>query len=88
MTWTVRASSRAEKYYRKLDRKTRARFRKELLALSECDNPLAHLEVRALHGDLRGFYRLRIGDFRVVFSLIRENRTIAVVNIFPRGDAY
>jgi mRNA interferase RelE/StbE len=88
LTWTVRVSSRAEKYYRKLDRKTRARFRKELLALSECDDPLTHREVRALHGGLRGFYRLRIGGFRVIFSLVREGRTIAVVNVYPWGDAY
>ena len=88
MTWTVKVSSRAEKYYRKLDRKTRIRFKKELLALSEYDDPLTHREVKALHGELKGFYRLRVGGFRVILSLVRESRIIAVVNVYPRGDAY
>jgi mRNA interferase RelE/StbE len=88
LTWTVKVSSQAEKYYRKLDKGARNRFRKALISLSEYDDPPAHRRVKPLHGELRGFYRLRIGDYRVVFSLLREKRTIAVVNIFPRGDAY
>jgi mRNA interferase RelE/StbE len=88
LTWTVRVSSQAEKYYRKLDKGARNRFKKALVSLSEYDDPPAHRGVKPLHGELRGFFRLRIGDYRVVFSLLREDRIIAVVNIFPRGDAY
>ena len=88
MSWTIKVSSRAEKYYKRLDKKTRKRFKKELMALAEYDNPVDHEQVRPLTGDLKGFYRLRIGDYRIVFSIIEETRTIAVVNIAPRGDVY
>ena len=88
MNWTIKASSRAEKYYKRLDEKTRKRIKKELIALSESDNPIDYKHVKPLTGDLKGFYRLRIGDYRIVFSIIEEIRTIAVVNIAPRGNVY
>jgi len=32
-------------------------------------------EIRALEGDLEGFYRLRIGRYRIIFSYRRERRS-------------
>ena len=41
--------------------------------------------VKALQGEA-GFYRLRVGDWRVVFS---ENfEIVAVIKIAPRGSVY
>lgn len=88
MSWKIRVSSDAEKYYRKLDKKLRKRIRDSLFNLSERENPLEHPQVKALTGDLRGFYRLRVGNYRIIFALVEESKMIAVVNIFPRGDAY
>jgi len=31
---------------------------------------------------------LKIGKFRIIFYLIEEEKIIAVVNIYPRGDIY
>jgi len=39
-------------------------------------------------GEWRGYYRLRIGSFRVIFWLDRKARTIYVDYIGPRGDIY
>mgnify|MGYP001607812812 CR=1 FL=1 len=88
MTWVVKVSSAAEKHYNRLDKKARGKIKKKLLDFSEFKNPLSHKDVKALTGDLDGFYRLRIGEFRVVFSIISDRRTIAVVNIAPRGSVY
>lgn len=88
MSWTIRISSNAEKYYQKLDKNLRKRIKKGLLALSQHEKPLEHLQVKALTADLKGFYRLRIGNYRVIFALLEKEKTIAVVNIFPRGNAY
>ena len=44
--------------------------------------------MKPLTGQLKGFYRLRVGDFRVIFSILVDKKIIAVVNIVPRGDAY
>jgi mRNA interferase RelE/StbE len=88
VNWKIRVSSDAEKYYRKLDRRLRERIKNSLFDLSQRENPLEHPQVKALTGDLKGFYRLRVGDYRIIFALVEESKTIAVVNIFPRGDAY
>ncbi len=88
MNWTVKVSSKAESYFSRLDRTVKERMKKELTALAGYDNPLSHENVKPLTGDLRGFSRLRIGNYRIVFALIKETGTIAVVNIAPRGDAY
>ncbi len=34
---------------------------------------------------LKGFYRLRVEDYRVIFSILTDEKIIAVVNIVPRG---
>jgi mRNA interferase RelE/StbE len=86
--WKVKVSSKAERYLVKLDHVLKERIKKELTSLSECENPLSHENVKTLTGDLRGFYRMRIGRYRIIFALLRETKIIAVVNIAPRCDAY
>lgn len=88
MSWTIKFSSHAEKYYKRLDSILKTRIKKELLELSGVEDPLSHPAVKPLTGELRGFYRIRIGSYRLVFSLIREDHIIAVVNLAPRGDVY
>lgn len=84
----MRVSSRAEKYFHKLSKPARERFKKELLSLSTHEDPLQHPDVEPLLGPLRGFHRLRVGGYRIVFKVIKEERIIAVVNIAPRGGVY
>lgn len=88
MPWTVKVSSFAEKHYGRLDKKARVKIREKLLDLSRLKNPLEHKDAKPLAGDLKGFYRLRVGEYRVVFGIIPAQRTIAVVNIAPRGSVY
>ncbi|MDX9715581.1 MAG: type II toxin-antitoxin system RelE/ParE family toxin [Dissulfurispiraceae bacterium] len=88
MSWTIKFSSHAEKYYKRLDSILKTRIKKELLELSALEHPLTHQAVKPLTGELRGFYRLRIGSYRIVFSLIVEDQKIAVINLAPRGEAY
>jgi len=88
MSWTIRVSSNAEKYYNRLDKKLKQRIKDAIVNLSQYEKPLEHPQVKALTGDLKDFYRLRVGDYRIIFGLIKESKIIAVVNIFPRGNAY
>jgi mRNA-degrading endonuclease RelE of RelBE toxin-antitoxin system len=43
---------------------------------------------RPLEGKLKKFYRLRIGEYRLIFELVPENARIGVLAIVPRGRAY
>jgi mRNA interferase RelE/StbE len=88
MSWSIKVSSIAEKYFKKLDKKRKRNIKERLLALSRQQNPLENIQVKPLTGELKGFYRQRIGDYRIIFALLEEEKVIAVVNIFPRGNAY
>lgn len=88
MSWTVKFSSISEKHFKKFDAKLRTRLLNELRNLSQSEHPIQHPQVRALTGDFKDFFRLRIGRYRVVFALLSKEKIIAVVNIVPRGDAY
>lgn len=88
MSWTVKLSSVSEKHFRKLDANLRKRLLNELRDLTQLEHPTKHPQVHALTGDLKKYFRLRVGSYRVIFALLNEKKIIAVVNIVPRGDAY
>ena len=88
MSWTIEVKPAAEKYYLKLDKKTRIRVKEAMRELENSDNPLLHPNVRALTGKLRGDFRLRVGKWRVLFTPDAARKIIYVFAIIPRGDAY
>ncbi|MFH1097850.1 MAG: type II toxin-antitoxin system RelE/ParE family toxin [Candidatus Desantisbacteria bacterium] len=88
MKWIIKISSKAENYFEKLNKELQNRLKEKIIDLSNYDNPILHKDVKSLTGQLKGFYRLRIGGYRVVFSLLSNEKIIAIVNIAPRGDVY
>jgi len=88
MSWKIEVKPTAEKYYLKLDKMTRKRIKKSLLELEKSENPLPHPKVRALTGKLQGDYRLRMGDWRILFTPDKDAKMLYVFAILPRGDAY
>lgn len=86
--WTIKVSSKAEKYLIKLAKSTKESIKAELTRLSTYENPLQHPDARPLVGPLKGMNRLRVGKYRVIFALLEKERIVAVVNIAPRGDVY
>ena len=44
-------------------------------------------DIRRLHGDKSGILRLRVGDWRVLFSPEGE-KEILIRRVLPRGSAY
>jgi len=86
--WRVELSKSALKSLKKLEEKTAKRVLKSLEELEGMKNPLLHKDIRPLTGKLRGFYRLRVGDFRIIFELDRRNKRIGVHIIVFRGSAY
>jgi mRNA interferase RelE/StbE len=43
-------------------------------------------DIRALHGDMAGSFRLRVGDYRVLFTL--EGDVIRIFGVRHRSEAY
>jgi mRNA-degrading endonuclease RelE of RelBE toxin-antitoxin system len=43
-------------------------------------------DVRALNGQWQGYFRIRVGDYRVIFMVAPEE--IAIVRVRHRSDVY
>ncbi|PSR22159.1 MAG: plasmid stabilization protein [Sulfobacillus acidophilus] len=85
MMFTLRFSRQAHKFLEKQPLDVRHRIRMALLELAK--NPLANRQVKRLAGTDE-LLRLRIGDFRVVFSIEQEELLILIIAIGNRGDIY
>jgi len=49
---------------------------------------LDNLRLEALSGDFAGLYKLRVGDYRVVYELISAEQTIIIHTIGHRREIY
>jgi mRNA interferase RelE/StbE len=84
--WKIVLTRPAEKAYNKAPRDIKQR-------LDSCfddieQNPLHGNNIRPLTGKLKGLLRYRIGDWRVIYRIDRDNQSIEIIAILPRGDAY
>lgn len=50
--------------------------------------PFTSLDIKKMKGTWEGFYRLRVGKIRVVFTLSSDTDDIEVYIIGARGDVY
>jgi mRNA interferase RelE/StbE len=50
--------------------------------------PRLHPNIKALKGNYLGYYRYRIGDYRVVYSIEDELVRVLVIAIAHRSDVY
>ena len=84
MNRAVLLSSQAQREFAALDTKTRSRLRKGILHFSETGRG----DLKKLRGVSGGpdLFRLRLGDFRVVFELAPKE--IRVTRIIDRGEGY
>ena len=80
MAWTVEISDVAERQLQKLDRPVKKRILDWLEDRIEgCKNPRHFGE--PLKGDRAGFWRYRIGDYRVLCDIQDEQLVVLVLTI-------
>lgn len=80
MRYNIQYNKRCLKYLKKLGKTNQLRIIKAI-------NELPFGDVKRLQGDNPN-YRLRIGDYRVIFSKNEEKWIILIIEIGPRGDVY
>lgn len=85
MTYTLMIHKDADKVLRKMDRPTRYRVAEKIQALGDNPDDPA-LDIKPLTGTDR--YRMRLGDWRVIFDRLETVKVIAIEKIRPRGDVY
>lgn len=90
---TLKFRKNAIKFLESLDEKTREKIRQKLkiLVYSVDDQaiiPFNDLDIKKMKGNWEGFYRLRIGTIRVIFTVDLTSGNIEVYRIGFRGDVY
>ncbi len=50
--------------------------------------PRRHPNIKPLTGRLKGYYRYRVGDYRVIYCIDDGDRLVIVALITHRGKAY
>ena len=63
-----------------------ARLIREKLELLASDPKANHPNIKKLHN--RAGYRLRVGDWRVIYEIQNDRLVILVLKIAPRGEVY
>jgi mRNA interferase RelE/StbE len=51
-------------------------------------NPYSHPNIKRLAGELRGRFRYRVGDWRVVYRVDEQERRVTILVIAHRGSVY
>lgn len=86
MAYEVVFDKRAAKELDYFEKKNRSLFAK----LAENIEKLTArpFEGKALVGDKKGYYSLRVGDYRIIYSVSHANKTIAILDIAHRKEVY
>lgn len=85
MSYTITIRREAARKLKSLGAKDRARITEKIVMLGDDpDDP--RLDAKRLTGE--PYYRLRVGDWRVIYDRQDQLRIISIEKIKPRGDAY
>ena len=83
--YQLRLTNSAERQLERLDQAAAKQIMKKLLKWAERAEAVQH---EALTGQWSGLYRVRIGDYRAIYDLKRNERIVLVVKIGHRREIY
>jgi mRNA-degrading endonuclease RelE of RelBE toxin-antitoxin system len=75
--------------YKKLPPALRRRFRtslEQLAAAAAGSGRIRGKRVKTIHGQADTFHRLRVGDYRVMYDTVNEDRVLLVLSVVHRSD--
>lgn len=81
--WKLEITKKAEKQFAGLPHVIQKRIVEAFDILTT--NPYSGKKLR---GKYEGFYRLTVGDFRLLYTIENERVTVVVIKIVDRKDAY
>jgi len=87
MSFRVTLSETAARQLRKLSKDNRNRIAKALRVLEEDPfGPRPRADIRIIEGTEPRKYRLRIGEYRAIYAVERDE--VRVIEVFIRGRGY
>ncbi|MFM5983305.1 MAG: type II toxin-antitoxin system RelE family toxin, partial [Sphaerospermopsis kisseleviana] len=51
-------------------------------------NPRNHPNIKSLKGELSGYYRYRVGDYRVIYEINDDLKLVTIIFIAHRSKVY
>lgn len=82
----ITIQSNAKKQLKNLDFTVQKRIAKFIDNLEELENP--RIKGKSLAGNLSGFWRYRIGDYRIICDIVDSEITIYILDISHRSKSY
>jgi mRNA interferase RelE/StbE len=76
----------AERSYQRADPALARRLNRCFDQLQQ--NPNEHPNIKRLRESLAGYFRYRVGDWRVIYSVDEDKQQITVLSIVHRSKAY
>jgi mRNA interferase RelE/StbE len=86
MSWRIEYTPRSARALRKLDRSVARRLFTAVERLGDLDDPTS--SCKALTGPLVGLWRLRVGDYRVILDVQRDQVVIVALDLGHRSTVY
>ena len=86
MTYDLVLTQSAHKFYEKAEHGLVKRLNRCFNHIRE--DPRSHPNVKALRGQLSGYFRYRLGEWRIVYSVDESRRVITILLIVHRRSAY
>jgi len=83
--YNIRILEAATRELERLDRMIGRRIAKRINWLAE---NLESIKPQGLKGDLAGLYKLREGDYRIIYQILRKEKIILIHSIGHRRDVY
>ncbi len=81
--YRLEVSHTAHRQIRKLPEETQERVNQAIAHLAEDPRPPGVKKLVA-----RGGYRVRVGDFRILYHIDDDAKVVVVYRVMPRGDVY
>ncbi|MBC6481458.1 MAG: type II toxin-antitoxin system RelE/ParE family toxin [Hormoscilla sp. GM7CHS1pb] len=85
MNWTVEYEPEAVVNMEKMTVVMRERIAQKIEWLAE---NLDQIIPQQLTGNLAGYYKLRVGDYRVIYDLINEEKVLIISQVGHRSEIY
>ena len=83
VSYKIKWDSRALKDLKKIDKRNVKPILKKMNELA--DDPLLG---KPLKGEFKNYRRLRIGQYRVIYSVIKKIITVQILRVGSRGSVY
>lgn len=83
MSYRVSITTSAQRRFKKLSHQIQKRARQKLLSLEHNPRPFGSQKLKSSE-----FYRLRIGDYRIIYSVNDTHKSVVILDIAHRREVY